>query len=280
VAIASVIIPAHNEANTIGRSLTTLRRGMVDDDLDVVVVCNGCTDSTAAVARAADPLARVIEIDRSSKTEAMRVGAQLSTYFPRVHLDADVELSGTSLRALVEPLSEPGALATAPERHPPQAGGSVLVRWYYDVWEQLPNVRAGLFGRGVVALAERAQGRVAQHPDLLNDDLVMSDAFTGQERRVVPEAIAVIRPPRNVRDLVRRRIRVATGNVQASRAGVRRASSRTALETLARMVLRRPALVPRLAVFVAVNAVARLAARRAVRAGDFTTWQRDESSRG
>jgi hypothetical protein len=156
----------------------------------------------------------------------------------------------------------------------------VLVRWYYDVWEQLPNVRAGLFGRGVVALAERAQGRVAQHPDLLNDDLVMSDAFTGQERRVVPEAIAVIRPPRNVRDLVRRRIRVATGNVQASRAGVRRASSRTALETLARMVLRRPALVPRLAVFVAVNAVARLAARRAVRAGDFTTWQRDESSRG
>lgn len=279
MAIASVVIPAHNEAGTIGRSLTALRRGVHEDDLDVVVVCNGCTDTTAAVARAADPLARVIEITQPSKAEAMRVGASVSTVFPRVHLDADVELSGTSLRALLQPLSEPGVMATAPERHLPRDGCSVLVRWYYDVWEELPNVRAGLFGRGAVALAEQAQGRVARNPDLLNDDLVMSDAFSGRERRVVPGAIAVIRPPRNVRDLVRRRIRVATGNVQASRAGARRASSRTTLRPLARMALRRPVLAPRVAVFVTVNAVARLAARRAVQAGDFTTWQRDESSR-
>ncbi len=277
--IASVVIPAHNEAGTIGRSLTALRRGMHEDDLDVVVVCNGCTDSTAATARAADPLARVIEIVQPSKAEAMRVGAEVSSHFPRVHLDADVELSGASLRALVESLSEPGVLATAPERHLPREGCSVLVRWYYDVWEQLPNVRDGLFGRGVVALSAGAHVRVAQHPGLLNDDLVMSDAFASQERRVVTGAVAVIRPPRNVRDLMRRRIRVATGNVQASRAGVRRASSRTAPSTLTRMVLRRPVLAPRVAVFVAVNASARLAARRAVRAGDFTTWRRDESSR-
>lgn len=279
MAIASVVIPAHNEAGTIGRSLTTLRRGMDEDDLDVVVVCNGCTDNTAAVARAADPLARVIEISQPSKAEAMRVGAAASRYFPRVHLDADVELSGTSLRALVEPLFEPGVLATAPARHLPREDCSILVRWYYDVWELLPNVRGGLYGRGVVALAERAHSRVARQPDLLNDDLVMSDAFTGQERRVVPGAVAVIRPPRNVRDLVRRRIRVATGNVQASRAGVRHESSRTTPQYLARMVLVQPLLAPRVAVFVAVNAVARLAARRAVRSGDFTTWQRDESSR-
>lgn len=277
--IASVVIPAYNEAGTIGRSLTALRRGVQEDDLDVVVVCNGCTDTTAAVARAADPQARVIEIAQPSKAEAMRVGAEAATGFPRVHLDADVELSGTSLRALVEPLSEPGVLATAPERHVSREGCSFPVRWYYDVWEQLPNVKAGLFGRGVVALAEGAQRRVAQHPSLLNDDLVMSDVFTGQERRVIPGAVAVIRPPTNIRDLVRCRTRVATGNVQADRAGVRRASSRTSPTTLVRMAVRRPALAPRVAVFVAVNGLARLAARRAVSAGDFATWQRDESSR-
>jgi hypothetical protein len=252
---------------------------MDENDLDVVVVCNGCTDDTAAVARAADPLARVIEIPQPSKAGALRIGAVASTSFPRVPLDADVELSGASLLALVDSLSEPGVLATAPERHLPREGCSVLVRWYYDVWEALPNVSNGLFGRGVLVLAERAQVRMARQPDLLNDDLVMSDAFAGHERRVVPEAVAVIRPPRNARDLIRRRVRVATGNVQASRAGVRRASSRTAPRTLARMVLARPVLAPRMVVFVAVNAVARLAARRAVRAGDFTTWQRDESSR-
>jgi hypothetical protein len=32
-------------------------------------------------------------------------------------------------------------------------------------------------------------------------------------------------------------------------------------------------------VFVAVHVAARLGARKALRSGDFTTWQRDESSR-
>lgn len=275
--IASVVIPAHNEAGTIGRGLSTLRSGAEAADLDVVVVCNGCTDATAVVARAADPDARVVEIARPSKAEAMRVGAALASSYPLVHLDADVELSGRSLLALIRPLADEGVLATAPERRIPRDGCSPLVRWYYDVWEELPHVRTGLFGRGVVAVSSRAHARLAGQPELLNDDLVMSESFTGAERRVVPSAVAVIRPPRTVRDLVRRRVRVATGNVQASRSGVRRES--TSLGTLAGVVVRRPALAPRLPVFVAVNVVARLAALRAVRAGDFTTWQRDESSR-
>jgi hypothetical protein len=279
MAVASVIIPAHNEAVTIGRNLRALRTGTREEDLDVVVVCNGCTDRTADVARAADPRARVIEIEQPSKVEAVRVGNAASDVFPRIHLDADIELSGAHALQLLEPITRDRVLATAPRRDVPREGCSRWVRWYYDVWESLPQVEAGLFGRGVVVLSEEAQFRVSALPRLMSDDLGMSDSFTGDERRVVPGAVAVVHPPRTVRDLLRRRIRIATGNAQASQLGVRRAASRTSPRILLALAVSRPGVALRLPVFVAIHVAARLGARRALRSGDFTTWQRDESSR-
>ena len=279
MAVASVVIPAHNEAVTIGRNLRALRRGTRDDDLEVVVVCNGCTDQTAEAARAADPRARVIEIDEPSKAEAVRVGNTATEVFPRVHLDADIELSGTDLLSLLEPLSRRGVLATGPRRDVPKTGCSRWVRWYYEVWESLPQVESGLFGRGVVVLSEEAQARVSALPRMLSDDLGMSDAFSAQERCVVSTAVAVVHPPRTVRDLVRRRIRISTGNTQAARLGVRRPASRTRLRTLLALSVSRPGLALRVPVFLGIHVAALVGARRAVRAGDFTSWQRDESSR-
>lgn len=278
--VASVVIPAHNEAATIGRSLAALRTGTVHDDLEVVVVCNGCTDGTAAEARRADPHARVIEIPQPSKAEAVRVGNTATDVFPRVHLDADIEMSGTAVLKLLEPLNRGHVLATAPHRDIPRDGCSPWVRWYYDVWESLPQVEGGLFGRGVVALSESAQERVLALPRMLSDDLGMSDSFSIEERRVVDGAVAVVRPPRTVPDLVRRRIRVMRGNAQADQLGVRRRGSRTSVRTLVGLAVTRPGIAVRLPVFLAVHVVARIGAHRAMRSNDFTTWQRDESSRG
>ena len=279
MALASVIIPAHNEASTIGRSLAALRSRDQGGDLDVVVVCNGCTDLTAEVARRTDPEARVIEIAQPSKAEAVRVGNAATQVFPRVHLDADVVLDGDSLLALIEPLLEGRVLATAPWRALPRTGCSRWVSWYYDVWEELPQVEAGLFGRGVVALSEEGQRRVSALPPMMSDDLVMSETFEPQERCIVPRAVAVIHPPRTLRDLVRRRVRDTTGNEQARRSGVRRAGSHTRVRTLLALAVTRPGLAGRLPVFLAVHVAASFGARRAIRTGDFTTWQRDESSR-
>lgn len=279
MALASVIIPAHNEAATIARNLRALREGTGHDDLDVVVVCNGCTDRTAEEARRADPRARVIEIEQPSKAEAVRVGNAATDVFPRIHLDADIELSGSHALELLAPIGRDHVLATAPRRAVPREGCSPWVRWYYDVWEALPQVRSGLFGRGVVVLSEEAQARVAALPPMMGDDLAMSDSFTGAERCVVPGAVAVVHPPRTLRDLVRRRVRIATGNAQAADLGVRRPASRTTVRTLAGLAVSRPGLALRMPVFLGVHVAATLGARRALRAGDFTTWQRDESSR-
>ncbi len=279
MSVASVVIPAHDEEATIGRTLRALRRGTRPDELDVVVVCNGCTDRTAALAREADPRARVIEIGQPSKAEAVRVGNAATDVFPRVHLDADIELSGAHVRELLRPIVDGSALATAPRRELPTHGCSRWVRWYYDVWQVLPQVQTGLFGRGVVVLSEEAQARVSALPRMLGDDLAMSDSFAEDERQVVGAAVAVVHPPRTVRDLVRRRIRIATGNAQAAQLGVRRPTSRTRVRTLLALGVRRPALALRLPVFLGVHVAGVLGSRRALRSGDYTTWQRDESSR-
>ena len=96
---------------------------------------------------------------------------------------------------------------------------------------------------------------------------------------MVSTAVAVVHPPRTVRDLVRRRIRISTGNTQAARLGVRRPASRTRLRTLLALSVSRPGLALRVPVFLGIHVAALVGARRAVRAGDFTSWQRDESSR-
>ncbi len=139
--IASVVIPAHNEGAIIGRNLSRLCEGMWEDQVEVLVVCNGCDDDTAERAREAFPGVRILEIGEPSKAEAMRVGNEVSSYFPRVHLDADVVLGGRDLERLVEPLRAGRVLAAAPQRVLVTARSSVGVRWYYDVWQRLPQVR-------------------------------------------------------------------------------------------------------------------------------------------
>lgn len=276
--LASVVIPAHNEARVIGRLLRRLATGVAPGDLEIVVVCNGCTDDTAAVARAVSGV-RVIEVPDPGKTNAVRVGGLACGAYPRAHVDADVEVSGGDLLRLAAEVRSGDVLAAAPRRVLPTAGSSWPVRAYYRVWQDLPQVRTGLFGRGVIVLSAAGQARVDALPDVLSDDLAISEAFLAHERRVVEDAVVVVHPPRTVGDLLRRRVRVVTGNAQASALGVRRTSSITTVGVLGRMAVRAPAVGLRMPVFLAFTVLARARARRPVRSGDHTTWLRDESSR-
>jgi hypothetical protein len=154
------------------------------------------------------------------------------------------------------------------------------VRWYYDVWGRLPEVRAGLFGRGVIALSESGHERVATLPPLMSDDLAAALAFEPGERAIVPGARVVIHPPRTVGDLLRRRVRVATGvtQIEHDRAAPE-STARTRSTDLLAIIKQAPWMTPQVAVFATVTILARLQAARVVRRGDYSTWRRDESSR-
>lgn len=286
--VTSIVIPAHNEGRVIGRLLDALLDGAPSAGPDIVVVCNGCTDDTAAVAAARGPRVRVVEIPTPSKHLALRVGDEHARGFPRLYVDADVVVGAAGVRALADALAtSPALLAAAPGRDIPLAGCAWPVRAYYRVWQLLPAVREGLFGRGVIAVTEPGHARLATLPPLMADDLAASLAFAPGERRVVESARVVVLPPRTWGDLIKRRVRAATSSAELERfqaAGppdpaAPPPSARTGTGDLRALLRAQPRLLPGVAVFVVAALAARLGARKAIRTGDFSTWLRDESSR-
>ncbi|MEO7370097.1 MAG: glycosyltransferase family 2 protein, partial [Ilumatobacteraceae bacterium] len=221
----------------------------------------------------------VVDLPDPSKAAALKEGDRVASAFPRLYVDADVEIDRTSVDLLVSALESGTTLAAGPRRISPRKGVGLVVRWYYDVWEQLPQVRAGLFGRGVIAVTAEGFQRVQNLPQLMSDDLVISEAFAPAERTIVDAATVTVWPPRTVRALLRRRTRVATGNVEAEAAQQRTREAKTTVLSLIDLCRTQPRITARMPVFLAVTVVARLAARRNVGKQDFTTWLRDDTSR-
>ncbi|MFD3682161.1 glycosyltransferase [Streptomyces sp. NPDC058613] len=309
--MTSIVIPAHNEGRVIGRLLDALlaeapadpsARASGAEETDIVVVCNGCTDDTARVAGARGPRVRVVEIPTPSKHTALRVGDEHARGFPRLYVDADVVVGAADVRELAAALAgSPDLLAAAPGREVPLTGCAWPVRAYYRVWQRLPAVREGLFGRGVIAVSEPGHARIAALPPLMADDLAASLAFGPGERRVVESARVVVHPPRTWSDLVKRRIRAATSSAevehyQASRPvggpgapgvpdgpggpeSLSVPSARTSTADLRALLRAQPRLLPGVVVFVVAALAARRGSRKAIRNRDFSTWLRDESSR-
>jgi glycosyltransferase involved in cell wall biosynthesis len=96
----SVVVPAHNEELLLpnGLRLIDLAAAQVDDDVEIVVVANRCTDATAAVARAAGAI--VVE-DESRNIAAVRnAGAAVATGDVLVTIDADSSMSPLTFREI------------------------------------------------------------------------------------------------------------------------------------------------------------------------------------
>jgi hypothetical protein len=278
--VTTVVIPAHNESRVIGRLLGQLVPNAHPGELNVIVVANGCTDDTAEVAASFGPSVRVVSIPVASKHEALVAAHRATTDFPRVYVDADVEVRTEDVRALTAALRQPGVLAAAPERVLALAGRPWPVRWFYEVWTRLPEVRRGLWGRGVIAVDESGQERVAGLPPFLADDFAAALLFAPHEQSIVPGARAIVHTPRTFADLLRRRIRAATGVAQIERAEhAPGPAPRTRMSDLTAIVRSEPRMAPPVALFLSLAVLARLRARRAITRGDYATWLRDESSR-
>src|SRR5882724_6996709 len=278
--MTTVVIPAHNEGQVIGRLLEELINGANPGEMDIIVVANGCTDDTVEVAASFAPAVRVLTLPVASKHEALTAGDRAAEGFPRIYVDADVELRADDARALAAALRQPGVLAAAPRRELVMTGRPWQVRWYYDVWTLLPEVQRALWGRGVIAVNEAGHRRMVGLPSLQADDLAASLVFEPNETVLAPDAKVIVHPPRTFAGLLCCRTRSVTGNAQIEcNQELGGSADRTRITDLIAVVRRRPGMLPRVGYFLSVAILARLRASHALARGDYLTWLRDDSSR-
>lgn len=278
-----VIIPAHNEANVIGRCLNSLLdRAPADAVPEIIVVCNGCVDETASVARKVSPRVRVIELPDGSKPAALNAGNKAATVTPRFYVDADVTVDFPALEAAAALLRDECVQAAAPAIRIDDAGCDRWIKAYNRTWLTQPYLRDNMVGAGLFGLSARGIARVGELPPIIADDEFVRTRFASEERataaltREGDPAIFTVYPPRRVRDLIRveARRRAGVAELRARFPGMQGGRS-TSCRTLSAAKV---ALTDKL-VYLAIRALGRLGYYHNRMRGRHRRWLRDETSR-
>jgi GT2 family glycosyltransferase len=268
---ASIVIPAHDEADTIQRTLEPLAELAAAGRLEIVVVCNGCSDDTADRARAYAGV-RVVETSVASKTVALNLGDAAATLWPRFYLDADIVVPPEALVPVITALREGPALAGRPAFRLDLEGASPLVRAYYRARQRMSSTSSALWGAGVYAVSRTGHDRIGSFPALTADDLYVDRLFTAAEKVFPATEPVTVSVPRRAGALRRVLRRMRRGPAEQ---GVDTGSS--SARELARSI-RGPLSATDAAVYAAFAVDARRRAKEAVRRGA-PAWERDDSSR-
>jgi glycosyltransferase involved in cell wall biosynthesis len=277
--MVSVIIPAHNESSVIARTLQAMTAGAEPGELDLIVVCNGCTDDTASVAARFGSQVRVIETGISGKPNALNLGDLAAAAFPRIYADADVVIDIETIRALARRLEAGDVLAVAPTPSFDLTGCSWPVRACFDIRSLLPSAQEGIGGSGVYALSEAGRGRFSEFPALTADDGYVRIQFQAEERETLAHVSSTVFPPRTIKDLIATKTRAHYGSFELASLFPKLWQNRGESNNKSLIRLFKDVrLWPKLAIYCLVTTVTRRRARKRLRGG-VSVWERDNTSR-
>lgn len=216
----TVVVPAHNEARVIARTLETMLGTWPDDcPPHVIVACNGCSDATAEVARRAAPRAEVIELATASKVAAINAGLERARAYPIIVVDADVGIAPRSLIAVADALRAPGVMAASPAPLVDTSGSDPWTCAYYRVWRSHAYMQSGIGGSGVYGLSQAGAEAIGRMPEVTGDDTFVRWFFPlSQQRRIAFDGDApvhsVVSAPARIGDLLACEVRWQAGNRQ------------------------------------------------------------------
>ena len=277
--LASIVIPAHNEASVLKRCLSGFAEQAREGLFEVCIVSNGSDDATVQIAREATagwPHARVEELSVASKSAALRRADEVCTVYPRIYLDADIAVEAETLLMLADELrAQPFPAVAAPGMQIDTTLSSWPVKAYHRVWQLLPYVSEGVIGSGIYAVNTQGAHAVGEFPDALNDDAFVRSRFTPEQRLTTTGDFTMF-APHTVTSLVRRRARVHLGNQDPVLAGDGGSTSRSSIVDLLRS---RKVHLHEAMIYASISLAAfGLASLRQVR-GESDAWSTDLTSR-
>jgi cellulose synthase/poly-beta-1,6-N-acetylglucosamine synthase-like glycosyltransferase/peptidoglycan/xylan/chitin deacetylase (PgdA/CDA1 family) len=223
----TVIIPAYNEAACIAATVRSMVESQYLGRLEVIVVDDGSTDDTAAIARDLGiPYVRVITQRNTGKPGALNRGIAEAHSDVLVLVDGDTVFQRDTIERLVAPLENPrvgavsGNTKVANRRgfiggwqHLEYVMGFNLDRRMYDLLGVMPTV-PGAIG----AFRRRALAQVGYvSDDTLAEDTDLTMALCRTPWRIVyaADAIAWTEAPSSLRQLWKQRYRWSYGTMQS-----------------------------------------------------------------
>lgn len=199
----SVIIPANNEADYIGGCLETLLASdpvahsklspsEAGPPVELIIVANGCTDATAAVAEtwrarieAKGWALAVLDLAEGGKLRAINAGEHAARGKILAYIDADIAVSPPLLAQLQSVLDRPEpAYASGRPRIAPAR--SWISRTYGRFWMRVPFMTDAVPGCGVFAMNAAGRARWGDYPQIISDDTFTRLQFAPAERIGVP----------------------------------------------------------------------------------------------
>jgi len=216
--MASIIVPAHNEAAVIQACLDSLVTQAGIDTL--IVACNGCSDNTAKLVKAY-PDVICLNIDKPSKTNALNEAEKHISSYPIFYLDADTQLQAGAIQTITQRLADNAHLKlVAPMPNINVSQSSWLVKQYYKTWLSLPYIQSGVIATCSFIVTEAGRKRFDHFPDVINDDRFIHCQFKADEISNISGTEIYIQAPRSVYSLIKIKTRARLGNMQLQQLGL------------------------------------------------------------
>ena len=220
----SVVLAVHNGARELAAKLANL------DQLDyprallqIIVACDGCTDDSAAVARAVgDTRVQVLEFAaRRGKAACLNDAVAAASGDVLLMTDVRQRFDAEALRALVADLADPAVGAASGELQFRDADSGfaqgIDAYWRYEKFIRIAESRSGstVGVTGAIYVMRRSLFVPIPAGTVLDDVLIpMQIARTGQRVVFEPGAVAWDRPAQEPLAEWRRKVRTLAGNYQ------------------------------------------------------------------
>ncbi len=274
--MATVIIPAHNEASVIQACLDSI---VSQEGVDTIIVaCNGCHDNTADIVRQHYPDVICLDIDKPSKTNALNEAEKHIDSFPVFYLDADTVISPDTVSIITDYFIQNNVLLAAPTPRINTENSSWLVRQYYKIWINLPYIKDGVIGTCSFIMNEKGRKRFDKFPNIINDDGFVRCCFDSHERENIEGTSIHIKAPKTIFSLIKIKTRARLGNMQLEASRLCARPKQANYSSSMKEKLLSKDFIPTV-VYIFIALIIRLRAKRQFKQIATYVWEKDLTSR-